>query len=218
MATAGGNLLQRPRCWYFRNGDVKCLRKGGDGCYAQNGVNRYHALFGNDICAMVHPSALAVPLTAFEAMLDLTSSKGTRQVPISRFYLTPDTDPTREADIRPDEILTAIRIPIRTGIRSAYFKQKEKASADWPLADVAVVLETKDGIVQRASIVLGAVAPKPWRSTAAEAEVAGKRVSESVARRAAAAAVAGAKPLAGNGYKVAVVETIVRRTIMEAAS
>jgi xanthine dehydrogenase YagS FAD-binding subunit len=219
MATAGGNLLQRPRCWYFRNGDTNCLRKGGDGCLAQSGANRYHAIFGNDVCGMVHPSALAVPLTAFDAVVELTSAKATRKTPVATFYLTPDVDPTREADLKPDEILTAIRVPqLRPGTRSAYLKQKERESADWPLADVAVVLEMPNGVVQRAAIVLGAVAAKPWRSTAAEAELKGKRINEDVARRAAAAAVRGAKPLAGNAYKVAVVETIVRRAILEAAS
>lgn len=219
MATAGGNLLQRPRCWYFRNRDVDCLRKGGSSCFAQDGANRYHAIFGNDICAMVCPSALAVPLTAFDAVLDLTSASGVRQVPISAFFVTPETDPTHETDLRPNELLTAIRVPApRPGTRSAYFKQKEKESADWPLADVAVVLEISDGVTRRASVVLGAVAAKPWPSTAAEQELTGRRVTDAIARRAAAAAVAKAKPLAGNGYKVALLETIIRRTILEAAS
>lgn len=219
MATAGGNLLQRPRCWYFRNHDFECLRKGGSSCFAQDGANRYHAIFGNDICAMVYPSALAVPLTAFNAVLDLTSASGVRQVPISAFFVTPETDPTRETDLRPNELLTAIRVPApRPGTRSAYFKQKEKESADWSLADVAVVLEISDGVARRASVVLGAVAAKPWRSTAVEQELTGRRVTDAVARRAAAAAVTNAKPLAGNGYKVAVLETIIRRTILEAAS
>ena len=219
MATAGGNLLQRPRCWYFRNGDTNCLRKGGDGCFAQTGANRYHAIFGNDICAMVHPSALAVPLTAFDAVVELTGAKAKRKTPISAFYLAPDVDPTREAELRPDEILTAIHLPpLRPGTRSAYVKQKERESADWPLADVAVVVEMRDGVVQQTAIVLGAVAAKPWRATGAEAELKGKRIDEALARRAAAAAVQGAKPLAGNAYKIAVVETIVRRAILEAAS
>ncbi len=107
VATAGGNLLQRPRCWYFRERDFDCLRKGGQGCFAQDGANRYHAIFGNDLCAMVHPSDLAVPLTAFDAVLDMTSAKGTRKVPISTFYVRPETDPTRETDLHRDELLTA---------------------------------------------------------------------------------------------------------------
>ncbi len=219
VATAGGNLLQRPRCWYFRERDFDCLRKGGQGCFAQDGANRYHAIFGNDLCAMVHPSDLAVPLTAFDAVLDLTSAKGTRKVPISTFYVGPETDPTRETDLHRDELLTAIRVPAPPpGTRSAYFKQKEKESADWPLAGVAVALQISSGVVQRASVVLGAVAATPWRSKPAEAALTGRAIDEAAARRAAAAAVADAKPLAWNGYKVAVLETIIRRTILEAAS
>lgn len=218
-ATAGGNLLQRPRCWYFRERDFECLRKGREQCFAQDGANRYHALFANDICAMVHPSALAVPLTALDAVLELTSAKGTRKVPISAFYVRPDVDPTRETDLHPDELLTAIRVPQpKPGTRSAYHKQKEKESNDWPLADVAVALQLSSGTVQRASIVLGAVAPVPWRVKAAEDELTGRAVDENAAHRAAKAAVAGAKPLAGNAYKVAILETIIRRTILEAAS
>jgi xanthine dehydrogenase YagS FAD-binding subunit len=219
LATAGGNLLQRPRCWYFRQAEFQCLRKTGSDCFAQDGQNAYHAVFANDVCAMAHPSALAVPLTAYGAVLELTSLRGTRLVPIGEFFVAPSVDATREHQLRDDELVTAIRLPrLHEGTRSAYRKQKERGGSDWPLAEVAVVLRMNDGVVREARIVFGAAAPVPWRAMAAERIVEGQRVNEGVARRAAAAAVAPATPLGRNAWKVPVLEAILRRTILEVAS
>jgi xanthine dehydrogenase YagS FAD-binding subunit len=217
MATVGGNLLQRPRCWYFRGEQFHCLRKGGDHCYAIEGENQYHAVFGNTICAIVHPSAAAVALMALGATLEVTSAKGKRDVPIDGFFVAPEVDVTREHSLAPGELLTGIRVPA-TWSRSAYVKLGEKESFDWPIAEVAVALETDGPRVRRASIVLGAAAPVPRRATAAEAALAGKTVDEATARVAAKAALEGATPLSENGYKLAVMETVVRRTILAAGA
>jgi xanthine dehydrogenase YagS FAD-binding subunit len=217
MATVGGNLLQRPRCWYFRQEDFHCLRKGGDRCFAQAGENQYHAIFDNDICAIVHPSAAATPLVALGAKIELTGPKGAREVLLEEFFVRPGQDVQRENTIRADEILTEIRVPApAAGARMAYLKQREKDSFDWPLADVAAVLEMDGATCRRASIVLGAAAPVPWRAAKAEAALAGKPVNEETARAAARAAVDGATPMTQNGYKVPVFEAVVRRAVLAA--
>jgi xanthine dehydrogenase YagS FAD-binding subunit len=212
VATVGGNILQRPRCWYFRSEQFHCLRKGGDVCFAQAGENEYHAIFDNQMCAIVHPSAVAVALVALGATLDLTGKSGKRQVQIEDFFVRPEEDVHRENRIAPDELLTDITIPKPpNGSRSAYTKLGEKESFDWPIAEVAVVLGAKP------AVVLGAAAPIPWRAAAAEPLLSGPSIDEETARAAARAAVQGATPLSGNIYKLPVFETVVRRTILAAA-
>ena len=217
MATVGGNLLQRPRCWYFRSDQFHCLRKGGDHCFAQDGENEYHAIFDNQICAIVHPSATACALTALGATVELRGKNGTREVALEELFVRPEKDVTREHVLNPGELLTEIRVPAPSdATRTAYTKLAQKESFDWPLAEVAVVLESRGGMVSKASIVLGAAAPIPWRATAAEKALAGKPLSEQTARAAAAAAVQGANPLSQNAYKIPIFETVVRRTILAA--
>ncbi|PYR94462.1 MAG: oxidoreductase [Acidobacteria bacterium] len=212
VATVGGNILQRPRCWYFRNEQFHCLKKGGDRCFAQDGENEYHAIFGNQICAIVHPSAVAVALLALGATFEVTGKRGERQVPSEQFFVRPDEDVHREHTLAADELLTAINIPKpASGTRSAYMKLGEKESFDWPIAEVAVVLGARPGVV------LGAAAPVPWRAVGAERILAGNPINEDTARAAAKAALQGATPLRNNSYKLPIFETIVRRTILAAA-
>jgi xanthine dehydrogenase YagS FAD-binding subunit len=212
VATIGGNLLQRPRCWYFRNEQFHCLKKGGDRCFAQDGENEYHAIFANRVCAIVHPSAVAVALVALGATLEVTGKRGQRQVPIDQFFVRPDQDVHRENTLAADELLTSINVPKpASGSRSAYMKLGEKESFDWPIAEVAVVLGAKP------AVVLGAAAPVPWRASAAERLLAGGPISEDTARSAAKAALEGATPLRNNAYKLPIFETVIRRTILAAA-
>ena len=219
MATVGGNLLQRPRCWYFRSEQFNCRKKGGERCFAIEGENQYHAIFGNQLCAIVHPSATATALVALGARLELTGAKGTREVALEEFFVTPEQDIRRENKIGADELITEIRVPAPApGARSAYLKQGEKESFDWPIAEVAVVLESAGGRVKSAVIIMGAAAPVPLRARAAESTLVGQIVNEESARRAAQAAVKNATPLAENGYKVPIFETLVRRAILAAAS
>lgn len=220
MATLGGNLLQRPRCWYFRSEQFHCRKKGGERCFAIEGENQYHAIFGNNLCAIVHPSATACALVALGARLELTGAKGTREVALEEFFVTPEEDIRRENRINPDELITEIRVPApAAGVTSAYLKQGEKESFDWPIAEVAVVLESgAAGRIARASLILGAAAPVPLRARAAESALVGQVVNEESARRAAVEAVRNASPLSENGYKVPVFEALVRRAILAAAS
>jgi xanthine dehydrogenase YagS FAD-binding subunit len=219
VATIGGNLLQRPRCWYFRSADHHCARKGGPTCFAFSGENQYHAIFGQHGCAIVHPSTAATALVALDAELSLQSAAGaTRRVRLEQFLVPPEIDLTRENDLKPGEILTAVHLPPLGAARSAHLKLAEKASFDWPLADVAVVLDLDaQKICRRAAVVLGAAAPVPHRAKSAEAALAGQAIGEASARAAAEAAMADATPLAKNGYKLPIFKTLIRRAVLAAA-
>ena len=219
MATIGGNLLQRPRCWYFRSAAHHCARKGGQTCFAFAGENAYHAIFGQNGCAIVHPSTSATALVAFGAGVELAGAKGRKRVvALEKFFVPPERDIGRENDLKPGEILTAVLLPPPGhGARSAHLRQGELDSFDWPVADVAVVLEMeKDGVCRRASVVLGAAAPVPHRAKAAEDALVGKRIADDVARQAAHAALAGASPLSQNAYKLPIFEALVRRAVLGA--
>ena len=217
VATVGGNLLQRPRCWYYRLESYRCLKKGGDVCFAVGGENRYHAVFGGGPSYAVHPSNAAVPLVAFGASFILEGEQGSRTVPASEFFTSPAKDPERENQLRPGEILTEILVPAAAGVRSAYQDVRERAAFDWPLVSAAVALKVEGGVVREARVVLGAVAPVPWRSAKAEQALVGKPLEEVTAAAAARAAVFGATPLSDNGYKVGLVQTLVRRALMSIA-
>jgi xanthine dehydrogenase YagS FAD-binding subunit len=216
----GGNLLQRPRCWYFRAAEYHCLRKGGGHCFAISGENQYHAIFDNQSCAIVHPSTAGTVLEALGARLELANSEGvSRNILLEDFFVSPDRDLQRENDLKPQEIVTAILLPaLPTSLRMAHLKQAEKDSFDWPLADVAVALDFNgDGSCKYAAIVLGAAAPVPHRAMAAENILVGRHVDDATAREAARASLVGATPLAKNAYKLPLFETLVRRAILKAA-
>jgi xanthine dehydrogenase YagS FAD-binding subunit len=219
VATIGGNLLQRPRCWYFRSRAHHCARKGGDVCFAFAGENQYHAIFGQNGCAMVHPSTAATALVALAARLELTPAAGKKRVvKLEDFLLPPERDISRENDLDSGEILTAVLLPAQTATsRSVHLKQAETDSFDWPIADVAVSLDlAPDGSCRAATVVLGAAAPVPHRAKAAEAGLVGKTIDEEVARAAADAALQGAMPLSKNAYKVPIFATLVRRAVLAA--
>jgi xanthine dehydrogenase YagS FAD-binding subunit len=218
IATLGGNLLQRPRCWYFRSAAFPCLRKGGQHCFALLGDNRYHAIFDNLPCAIVHPSSAAIPLVALGADIELNAKGNLRRLPLEDFFVPVERDIHRENDLRSHEILTAVILPVPQGPHMARQKQGEKAF-DWPLADVSVVLDLDDrGYCRKASIVLGAAAPTPYRARSAEALLIGQRIDETVARNAARSALDGAHPLTMNRYKLPLFETLIRRALLQAAS
>jgi xanthine dehydrogenase YagS FAD-binding subunit len=221
VATLGGNLLQRPRCWYFRSAAHHCARKGGDHCFAFAGENQYHAVFGHNGCAIVHPSTVATALLAHNARVELVNAQGvTRVVPIAAFLVGPEVDITRETDLRAGEVLTAVLLPpVTGGTRSVFLKQAERLSSDWSIADVAVVLDRgPDGQCQSISIALGAAAPVPWRARAAEAALTGQMIDAALAHTAGEAAVANGAPLSRNAYKLPILATLVRWAILKAAA
>ena len=216
-ATIGGNLLQRPRCWYYRLASYRCLKKGGDVCFAVGGENRYHTIFADGACNAPHPSNAAMGLTAHGASFVFQGSRGTRAVPAEQFFTIPGKDPQRENAKAPDEVLTSIHVPAAAGTRSVYASVKEKAAFDWPLVSTAVALRVDGGVVRQVRIILGAVAPVPLRSTAAEQALIGKHLDDATVEAAARAAVAGATPLSENNYKVELLKILLSRTLKSLA-
>jgi xanthine dehydrogenase YagS FAD-binding subunit len=217
VGTVGGNLNQRPRCWYFRNEEFNCLKKGGSRCFAVDGENQYHAIFGDGPCHIVHPSSLAVPAIALDARFRIVGPAGEREVAAADYYQMPDRNLLGETVLAPNEILTHVFLPAPGQTRTATYEVRFKQSHDWPLAMASVALSMQGQNVRGARIIMGAVAPVPWRAQAAEAALTGKRVSEQVAMEAADAAVAAAKPMSGNAYKVQIARTAVKRAILKAA-
>lgn len=218
-ATVGGNLLQRPRCWYYRHADLVCLKKGGDMCLAQTGDHRYHAILGGGPSYIVHPSSLGSALVALDARVQALAPDGSlRDIPIEQLFVGPTVDPTREHDLRPGEILLSVQLPATAeGQRSAYGAVKEKQSHDWPLAEASVRLRLDGGTLRDVRVGLGHVAPVPWRAKEAEAVLEGQAPSAELLARAAAAATAPAKPLPGNAYKVPLVQGLLRQVLHRAA-
>lgn len=217
VATIAGNLLQRPRCWYFRSEAFACRRKGGTHCFAIDGENAYHAIFDNGLCAIVHPSATATALVALGATLAVTGPGGPREVGLESIFVGPSADIMHEHRLAATDVITEVRVPEPSpGAASAYGKLGEKESFDWPLAEVACVIERAGGRCKKASVILGAAAPTPHRAREAEAVLTGQALTEDVARAAARAALRGATPLSQNGYKVPMFEALMRRTILAA--
>jgi len=202
QGTIGGNLCQKPRCWYYR-GEFHCLRKGGDLCYAQDGENRYHAILGGGPCFIVHPSDTAPALVALSATVRIEGPKGKREVPVESFHVPPSTDPRRETVLEPGEVVTDVMIPPPApGLRSSYRKVRARGAWDFALAGAALALALTGKQVTRARVVLSGAAPVPWRARDAEAALTGKVLDGATAAAAAEKAVAGADPLAQNGYKL----------------
>jgi xanthine dehydrogenase YagS FAD-binding subunit len=217
QGTLGGNLCQRPRCWYFR-GDFHCARKGGEKCFAVAGENQYHCIFGGETCYIVHPSDTAPALVALEARARIVGPEGSRVVPLESFFVLPAKDFTRETVLGPGEIVTEVLLPApRPAARSAYRKVRSRGAWDFALAGAAGVVGVEGGKVAFARVVLAGVAPTPWRSPAAELALVGHRLDLVVARRAAEAAVAGAEPLSENGYKMALVRGVVEEALLSVA-
>ena len=217
VGTVGGNLCQRPRCWYYRDPDTICLKKGGDTCYALSGLNKYHAIFGGGPVYIVHPSDVAPALISLGASVSIRGLDGDSMIPLEEFFVLPDMDPQRENVLGPNEIITQIHVPRpQPETRSLYLKIREKGSFDFALVSVAAVFENNGKQCQNASIVLGGVAPIPWRAVEAELALEGQAIVESTAKTAGRMAIKGADPLSDNAYKVQLTENIVYRAVMTA--
>ncbi len=217
LGTVGGNLMQRPRCWYFRNEEFPCLKKGGARCYSVDGENQFHAIFGGGPCHIVHPSSLAVPLVAFGAKLRIAGPRGEKEVLAEEFYELPDRNLYGETALRPDELLTHVILPPAKAMKSATYEVRFRTSHDWPIAFASVALGMQGTTVSEARVVLGAVAPIPWRSPEAEAALKGQPLTEATATKAAEAALASAVPMSQNAYKVQVTKTAIKRALLHAA-
>ncbi len=216
MGTAGGDLCQRPRCWYFRKGCGLLAKDASGKPLVPDGENRYHAIFGGGPAWFVSASSLGPALMALGAKVKAVSAKGTRDIPMEKFFVAPPDDAAREIALAPNEILTEILLPPARG-RNATYEVRQKEALDWPLATASVVLRMKGTTVASARVVLGHVAPTPWVAKEAEAMLAGKSITEAVAADAGERAVAGATPLSQNAYKVQLARTAVKRALMAAA-
>ena len=218
VATIGGNLLQKPRCWYYRSQDVLCRKKGGGLCYAVDGDNRYHAIFGMKMCHIVHASNAAVPLQAYGASVRLVHDENgkltERVVSLDDFYRVPDDPKDDEHTLMPNEILREVLVPLSAGgSKSCYIELREKQSFDWPLVTVAANLND----AAKPRLVLGAVAPIPWRLPDVEALIAGKSMTPELAEEAGEKAIEGAEPMTHNEYKVQQVQVLVAEALRTAA-
>jgi xanthine dehydrogenase YagS FAD-binding subunit len=212
-ASIGGNLLQRPRCWYFRNGQLHAAMPAGDAM--RDAQTQYHAIFDNERGFMVHASTPATALIAYDATVHLADERGqSRAIRLSEFLLS-----SQDTAIRRGEVLTHITVPSpASGLRSAYHKQTERDSYDWPICDVAVACRMKGDAIEAASIVMGSVAPTPRHAVRSEAFLIGKKLDEASAAEAARLAVAGATPTPKNRYKVQVLTAVVGRTLLAAVA
>jgi xanthine dehydrogenase YagS FAD-binding subunit len=201
QGTIGGNLCQKPRCWYYR-GEFHCLRKGGKTCFAVSGENQYHCILGGGPCFIVHPSDTAAALVAFDASVRIKGPKGSRTVPVEKFHVLPSADVHKETVLKPGEIVTEIVLPPARNVRSSYRKIRARASWDFALAGIALALRFKDGAVVNARAVLSGAAPVPWRSREIEAAITGKKLDAEVIAKAVEASMKNAQPLGENDYKI----------------
>ncbi len=217
--TIGGNLNQRPRCWYYRSPLIPCFKKGGDRCYALAGNTRLLCVTGGDRCYIVHPSDTAVALTALEASVEIAGPSGVRELPMGEFFAGPGRDMLRENVLEPGELLTRVVIPADAPQRSVYLKVREREAGDFALVSVAAALSLDgDGagaMVSKVRIALGGVAPVPYRAAEVEDYLTGKAVADVNLAEAASLALSNATPLPQNGYKVPMARNIVRRALSQ---
>jgi xanthine dehydrogenase YagS FAD-binding subunit len=218
QGTIGGNICQKPRCWYYR-GEFHCRRKGGDTCYALAGENQFHAILGGARCYIVHPSDTASALVALEATVQVAGPGGTRSVPAADFFVPPSVDVHRETVLEAEEVVTAVVLPQPArGVRSSYRKVRARGAWDFAMAGVALAIQFDGRRVRQARVVLSGAAPIPWRSREAEAQLVDQALDGPVARQAAAAAVRDAVPLKRNGYKVDLFRGVIEEELQKLAS
>jgi xanthine dehydrogenase YagS FAD-binding subunit len=220
VGTVGGNLCQRPRCWYYRHEHAVCIKKGGSECFAYGGQNKYNAILGGGPSYIVHPSDLAPALVALGASVDIAGTRGTRSVELERFFTLPSEGSVlRENVLAGDEVVTAVRVPapVGTGWRSTYLKFRERGSYDFALASVALALRMEGGTIAAARLVLGGVAPIPWRCEGAEKLLAGRKIDAETCAKAGAEALRGAEPLEYNAYKVPLAQGLVTKALQALA-
>ena len=220
LATLGGNLCQRPRCWYFRTGHGLLALGADRKSLVEQGDNRYHAILGNDGPAyFVSPSTVAPILIAYGATVRILGPKGSREIPLEKFFVIPKSEREREHNLQPNEIVTAVVLPgaKKQGLRAGHYEVRQKEAFDWPYATADVALGMVGSTVKSARVVMGHVAPIPWVSPNAEKALIGKAVTPATADQAAQAAVAGAKSLGHNSHKITLARVAVKRAILQAA-
>ncbi len=218
MGTLAGNICQRPRCWYYRGEEYNCIRKGGGTCFAVSGRSKYHCIIEGGPCFIVHPSDTAVALRAMDASVTIQGKKGSRDVKLDDFFVLPTVDSMVENILKPGELITGVKVPKPpVGSGSCYIKFKERGSRDFALVSAGVVMVMSGDTCTKASIVLGGVSPAPFRASAAEAELTGKRLTASSLKAACSAALADADPLDENAFKIDLAVTMIKRAVLRAS-
>jgi xanthine dehydrogenase YagS FAD-binding subunit len=224
VGTLGGNINQRPRCWYYRAGGIgegafSCYKRGGDFCFAVTGENKYHAIIGGELCYIVHPSDSATALTALKAQARIVGPSGERLVPFDQYWVTPRQNVLKENVLQHNEILSEVVVPpAATGQKSTFVKFKERAVFDFAVASIAAVVTMDNGTVKDASVVLGGVAPTPHRSAEAEKALVGKTLDANTIQAVAVAALSVARPLTDNAYKVELTKGLIQQALSSLAA
>lgn len=215
QATLGGNLCQRPRCWYFRNEHAPCIKKGGSECFAESGLNKYNAILGGGPSYIVHPSDCATALVMLDATVTKHGPRGVSDMPLEEFFTLPSEGSiVRENVLKANEILVQVNVPApQAGWKSTYLKFKERDSYDFAMSAVALALRLEGDTIAEARLVLGAVAPIPWRARKAEKFLAGKPNTPETWKQAAEVALADAEPLEHNGYKVPLTKGLIQKAM-----
>ena len=214
QGTLGGNLCQRPRCWYYR-GEFHCRRKGGSTCYAMAGENQYHCILGGSGCYIVHPSDTAPALLSLGASVEISGPTGSRTLALEEFFVPPSTDILRETVLGPNEIVTHVTIPAPPqGLRSSYRKVRARGSWDFALAGVALALTLNGHQVTGGRVVLSGAAPIPWRSREVEEAITGRTIDATTARAAAEAAMRDAVSLKRNAYKIPLFKGLIQEQLL----
>ncbi|HBY94090.1 MAG: xanthine dehydrogenase family protein subunit M [Ardenticatenaceae bacterium] len=217
FGTLGGNINQRPRCWYFRGTQFNdCYKRGGDFCFAVTGKNAYHAIIGGELCYFVHPSDTATALVAMNASAKLAGPDGQRTVPFEEYFVGPREDVLRENVLKPGEVLVEVLIPTPpANTRSAWIKVKSRQVYDFAVASVAVAFTEENGTWKDGRIVLGGVAPKPYRATGVEEALQGKSITDNI-DNAVQRLTSAARPMSDNAYKVTLAEALIKQAILKA--
>src|SRR5215207_2795755 len=216
FGTLGGNVNQRPRCWFFRGEDFNCYKKGGDFCYAVTGDNRYHAIIGGELCYIVHPSDTATALMALNAQATIASPAGNRTVPFDSYFIGPREDVLRENVLKPNELLTEVVIPDpAAGTKQAWTKLKDRQVYDFALTAVAVAFTPNGANWSDGRVVLGGVAPVPYRAKVVEDALKDKDIKATI-KSAAAQIRTVARPMSLNSYKVDIAQGLIERTVLQA--
>ena len=215
FGTIAGNICQRPFCWYFRSASFNCLRKGGEICYTVAGDGRYHAILGGGPSYIVHPSDLAPVLVALGAQIKIAGPTSERVIPLEKFFVLPSVDYRRENILKPSELVTEVFVPHpKAGSKGFYHKVRERLAWDHAIVSVATIVQARGGVARDARVVLGGVAPVPWRTPKAEEFLRGKKIDESVAEKASEIALEGARPLKDNVYKVGLAKSLIQRALL----
>ena len=213
--TIAGNICQRPFCWYFRSANFNCLRKGGQVCYTVAGDGRFHAILGGGPSYIVHPSDTAPALIALNAQIKIAGPAGEKTLPLEKFFVLPSVDFKRENILNPGEIVTEIYVPHpKSGSKGFYHKIRERLAWDHAIVSVAVIVQNGAGVVRDARVVLGGVAPTPWRAPKAEQFLRGKKIDDRTVETAGELALDGAKPLKDNVYKVRLAKSLIQRALL----